>query len=147
MTPGGGAPTAPSPPPPTRRPWPQDVGVGSEPEARGITDEPDGPGRAVAATGDGGDRGTVGGDGAPCPLGTLPAGADVGTALHAVLERTDFAAPDLEGELDDAVAAETARLGASLGDPAVVVAGLAAALRTPLGPLVGDLRLCDVTRE
>jgi len=33
-----------------------------------------------------------------------------------------------------------------IGDPAHVVDGLAAAIETPLGPLVGDLRLRDVAR-
>ena len=78
------------------------------------------------------------------PLAAMPAGVLVGTVVHQLLQDADFAAPDLDAELRARLAA--GRRPASLGDPAVVVAGLSAALRTPLGPLVAGRRLCDVTR-
>ena len=55
--------------------------------------------------------------------------------MHRVLERIDFTAADLDAEL----------AGAGVDD-AGVRAGLAAAIETPLGPLVGELRLRDVAR-
>ena len=58
--------------------------VGSEPETRGTTDEPD-----PAAADEGGNRGgskTAEDLRARCQLGEMPAGADVGTIVHAVLE-------------------------------------------------------------
>ncbi len=78
------------------------------------------------------------------PLAAMPAGVHVGTFVHRLLQDADFAAPDLDAELRGLVTA--ARRPADVGDAATVVAGLSAALRTPLGPLLGDRRLCDVTR-
>ena len=77
------------------------------------------------------------------PLADLPGGARVGTMVHDVLEHTDFAATDLAAALGAAAAAAGAQ---RLVDDRVevLVAGLGAALRTPLGPSLGDLRLCDV---
>ncbi|HEX6024157.1 MAG TPA: UvrD-helicase domain-containing protein [Solirubrobacter sp.] len=107
--------------------------VASEPEERVIDDEPPPP--AVEPSG------------SALPLGAVPGGTQFGTFVHAVLETTDFAASDLEAELRARVAAELARRpvdGAAIGP---VVAGLRAALETPLGPLVGGRRLRDVTRS
>ena len=80
----------------------------------------------------------------PSPLAGMPAGVHVGTFVHRLLQVADFAAPDLDAELFGRIVA--ARRPAEVGDPALVAAGLAAALRTPLGPLLGGRRLCDVTR-
>lgn len=81
------------------------------------------------------------------PLAPLPRGAGWGTFLHDVLEHADFGM-----EADD--------LGALVGDRArrapvraedehleVTTRGLHAALRTPMGPALGDLQLRDVTRR
>ena len=81
------------------------------------------------------------------PLATTPGGAEFGTFVHAVLEHTDFAAADLPGELDARVRAELARRRTRIGDPAVLVEALARAIGTPLGPLVGGLRLRDIHRD
>jgi exodeoxyribonuclease V beta subunit len=82
----------------------------------------------------------------PVPLAAMPGGVDVGTFVHRVLERTDFAAPALTGELSDHIAALHARWSIDVGDPALLADGLAAALTTPLGPLADDAALRDVTR-
>ena len=82
----------------------------------------------------------------PSLLAEMPAGAEVGTLVHAVLERADFAAPDLDAELARVLAEERAWRDVDVGDPAVVVAGLRAAIETPLGPVVADARLRDVVR-
>jgi exodeoxyribonuclease V beta subunit len=82
----------------------------------------------------------------PSLLSAMPVGVHVGTFVHRVMEATDFAAEDLDVELGDRVAAVQARRRVEVGDPATVVAGLRAAIETPLGPLLGGLRLRDVER-
>jgi exodeoxyribonuclease V beta subunit len=77
----------------------------------------------------------------------MPGGALVGTVVHGVLERTDFAAADLEQEVSIALAKEVAWRNIDLGDPEAVVTGLCSAINCPLGPLAGGLRLRDVTRR
>jgi exodeoxyribonuclease V beta subunit len=82
----------------------------------------------------------------PLGLSDMPGGALVGTVVHGVFERTDFAAPDLTAALDDALAQELTWHNVELGDRASVVAGLRAAIESPLGPLADGLSLRDVTR-
>ena len=118
--------------------------VASEPEEPLLEDEPEAP-VVVAAAGPGEDEAAL--RAVPSLLAGMPVGVRVGTFVHEVLEAADFAAADLETELGLRVAEAQARRGTEIGDPARVVAGLAAALRTPLGPLVGDVRLCDVARS
>jgi len=79
-------------------------------------------------------------------LGDMPGGALVGTVVHGIFERTDFAAPDLAAALDDALAQELTWHNVDLGDQATVIAGLRAALESPLGPLADGMALRDVTR-
>ncbi|HEX4903548.1 MAG TPA: UvrD-helicase domain-containing protein, partial [Acidimicrobiales bacterium] len=76
----------------------------------------------------------------PTVFGESGAGARFGTLVHAVLEHTDFTAPDLEGALRAALA-DQHRSGLADIDAGALVAGLAAAIRTPLGPLAGELPL------
>jgi exodeoxyribonuclease V beta subunit len=119
-----------------------DARVASEPEEPVVTDEPapatlpaaapDAPGAPLRAV--------------PSLLAGMPAGVHVGTLVHRVFEATDFAAPDLDAELAQQVGAAQARRHVELGDAAAVVAGLRAAIETPLGPLLGGARLRDVTR-
>ncbi len=93
--------------------------------------------------------GTANGEGParmPSPLAAMPAGAEVGTFVHRVLEATDFAAADLPSELTERVDGERRRRGVEIGDAAAVVAGLRAALQAPLGPVLGGRRLADVSR-
>jgi exodeoxyribonuclease V beta subunit len=119
-----------------------EVRVASEPEAALVTDE----GLAVVSM-----PGPAAADSAlraiGLPLGGMRAGADVGTFVHGMFERADFAAADLDAELAAAYRDETARELVHLGDPAEVLAGLRAAIETPLGPLVGGLRLRDLGRR
>ena len=92
---------------------------------------------------------------ATCLMAQLPAGADFGTLVHSVLEQVDFTATDLDHQLgvhiddergwrsldltpvglDDA----TATMGRDL-----LIAGLRAAIDTPLGPLFDGQRLRDL---
>jgi exodeoxyribonuclease V beta subunit len=79
----------------------------------------------------------------PSPMAALPRGASFGTAVHAVLEATDFTAADLAAE----VAVHLGRQvpgGAPPLDQAELGAGLIAAIETPLGPAAGGVRLRDV---
>ena len=81
----------------------------------------------------------------PSLLGDMPGGVEVGTFVHRVLEATDFAAADLDAELRARVAEVQARRGVDVGEPATVVAGLRAAIETPLGRC-RRLRLRDLAR-
>jgi exodeoxyribonuclease V beta subunit len=93
------------------------------------------------------------------PLGALPAGAAFGTLVHGVLEAVDFAADDLDAQLAAALDGLLVRTPLDLrpdapegGAPveadgrALLLGGLADVLRTPLGPALADLRLCDLPR-
>ncbi len=83
---------------------------------------------------------------APSLLGAMPVGANVGTFIHRVLEATDFAAADLEAELTGRIGDVQGRRAVDIGEPAAVVAGLRAAIETPLGAVLGGSRLRDVGR-
>jgi exodeoxyribonuclease V beta subunit len=109
--------------------------VASEPEEEVVDDEPAVPVAPAAAP-----------PGPPVPLDGMPAGPQVGTLVHRVLEATDFTAPDLDAELAAQLGAARARREVEIGDEAAVVAGLRAAIETPLGPLLGDVRLRDLPR-
>ncbi len=120
-----------------------DARVASEPEEAVVTDEPAG---ATAPD----DDGTTDADAAlravPSRLVGMPVGVHVGTFVHGVLEATDFAAADLDAELGARVAEAQARRPVDVGEAGEVIAGLRAAIETPLGPLVGGRRLRDVAR-
>ena len=77
------------------------------------------------------------------PLAEMPGGTHVGTFVHRVLEETDFTAGDLPVELSRVVDAELRRRRLDI-DRDEVVAGLAAAITTSLGPSVGGAALRDV---
>jgi exodeoxyribonuclease V beta subunit len=113
----------------------------SEPEGPGLTDEPTqaAPVEGAAGVGAGGEQSPV------SPMTDLPSGAAFGTLVHEVLERVDFAAPDLVAELTTAAEAEGAErfVGVRAAD---LAQALEPSLRTPLGPLAGGLRLRDVGR-
>ncbi|MBV9604470.1 MAG: PD-(D/E)XK nuclease family protein, partial [Solirubrobacterales bacterium] len=116
--------------------------VASEPESPVLTDEPSAP-TPVAVEGPGAAL-----ELAPeSPLGTMPVGVAFGTFVHRVLEASDFAADDLDAELAASVAAAHARGPLELGAPAKIIAGLRAAIETPLGPLLDGRRLRDVPRR
>jgi exodeoxyribonuclease V beta subunit len=116
--------------------------VGSEPEEPLVGDEPPGPLPLLA----GDERLPPQGEETALPLGAMPAGAEIGTFIHRVLEATDFAAPDLTRELGERVAEVQSRRAVEHGDTGAVVTGLEAALRTPLGPLLDDVCLARVAR-
>jgi exodeoxyribonuclease V beta subunit len=82
----------------------------------------------------------------PLLLGEMAAGARVGTLIHSVMEMTDFAAVDVEAELRVALAVQLSWQHLDLGDLDAVVAGLATAISSPLGPLVAGARLRDIGR-
>ncbi len=74
-------------------------------------------------------------------LAEMPAGPQVGTLIHDLFERADFAAPDLAGELAARLAESRRRV--DLGDETVALAGLGAAIETPFAD---GVRLRDLTR-
>jgi exodeoxyribonuclease V beta subunit len=79
------------------------------------------------------------------PLGAMPGGARVGSLVHDILEHTDFSSPDLIAELA-AAAAEAGARRIVEGHVESLVAGLALALDTPLGPGWGGRSLRNITR-
>ncbi|MEO7443480.1 MAG: UvrD-helicase domain-containing protein, partial [Acidimicrobiales bacterium] len=132
--------------------------VASEPEMPGLIDEP----VAVGADGDGAEGYGPGGYG-PLPIGNgdgderalravpsllaaMPGGTEIGTLVHSVLEHVDFTAADLAADLAAGVEEQRRWRNVEVGDPATVVAGLLAAIETPLGPTVDNLRLRDLRR-
>jgi exodeoxyribonuclease V beta subunit len=119
-----------------------DARVASEPETNVVTDEPatEVPIATTPAPVDDAAMAT------PSLLADMPVGMHVGTLVHRVFEATDFAAPDLDAELEVQLAAVQAGRAIEIGDPAAVVAGLRAAIETPLGALLGGTRLRDVRR-
>jgi exodeoxyribonuclease V beta subunit len=145
--------------------------VGSEPEEPGTNDEPGHAPDDAAANGQG-----VAGPGsmtgpapmtgpgsmldpraepeatlraAPSLLSAMAAGTDVGTFVHKVLERVDFSAPDLASALSVVIEDERARYPGSetVGDTAVLVSGLEAAISTSLGRSADGARLRDLQRR
>jgi exodeoxyribonuclease V beta subunit len=111
-----------------------------------VQDEVDGAVGAVGGAAGGGQPGPADADpllGQPSPRGALPGGAAFGTLVHAVLERVDTDAADLDAELArrwrEAV---TARVPGVDADD--LAAALAPVLATPLGPVAGGLALRDV---
>ena len=123
--------------------------MGSEPESSGTTDEP--ASLAVTESG-GGDPATLrSGDealsGSASLLSDMPAGATFGTFVHRVLEKVDFATPDLQAELLGAIHSERAGYPeGTTGAPALLAAGLEAAISAPLGGSAGPVRLRDLNR-
>ncbi|MEX1178249.1 MAG: UvrD-helicase domain-containing protein [Nitriliruptor sp.] len=116
--------------------------VASEPDVDTKDDEPDDD-----ATFDGPSP-APGGDGSPAtldrplPLGELRGGTAFGTFVHAVLEHADFAAEDLPAELRGTVEDQIGHHrvpGLTPDRLPELVDGLAAAVRSPLGPLAGGV--------
>jgi exodeoxyribonuclease V beta subunit len=127
--------------------------VSSEPENPGLDDEPTAAGAAAGArdepppaSGPAGQAGTAGGFPVSAWDG-VPGGAEVGTFVHALLEQVDFAAADLSGELEAAIAATGAWGAGIAGDSPALGDGLAAALTTPLGRLLPGVSLRDIARR
>jgi exodeoxyribonuclease V beta subunit len=83
--------------------------------------------------------------GTDLPLGAVPGGAQFGTLVHEVLERVDFGAGDLDGELRAHIA-DRLRWNPWPVDEGTLVAGLQAMIETPLGPLFAGRRLRDLSR-
>lgn len=81
----------------------------------------------------------------PAGFEDLVGGTSFGTMVHAVLEHTDFTAADLPGAVSDALD-QTSRVGVPEVDSDAIVTGLVNAIRTPLGPLVHERRLRDISR-
>ena len=126
--------------------------VASEPEERGVTDEPSGAlPLAGAITGAGeANAGSAGVQLAALelPLTAMGVGPRVGTAVHRALEAVEFAPGGLSGALGAALAAACERGGVELGcPPAEAAAGLALALSTPLGGALGETALTDLARS
>jgi exodeoxyribonuclease V beta subunit len=84
--------------------------------------------------------------GSDLPLGEVAGGTQFGTLVHEVLERVDFVAADLNAELADHVEERLAWNPWPV-DAGTLVAGLRAAIESPLGPLFHGGRLRDLARR
>jgi exodeoxyribonuclease V beta subunit len=120
-----------------------DASVASEPDEPLISDEPPDEAAIAVASPAEGDQDLS----APSLLAEMPVGLRIGTFVHSVLEATDFAAADLETELRAHVESTGGRRALQIGDPSMVVAGLRAAIETPLGPLLGGAALRRFSRS
>ena len=80
------------------------------------------------------------------PLGTIRGGTQFGTLVHEVLERVDFAADDLDAELQTHVE-DRLRWNPWPVPSVSLVSGLRAMIDTPLGPLFHGRRLRDFARR
>jgi len=120
-----------------------DARVASEPETRLLDDEGE---EAVATGAEEPARTLEHLKAIPSLLGQMPGGVHIGTLVHDMLETTDFAAADLRSEIAERLREQRARRPLDVGDAAAAVEGLTAALRTPLGPLLGDRALSTVSR-
>ncbi|MCE1180165.1 MAG: UvrD-helicase domain-containing protein [Micrococcales bacterium] len=128
-------------------------GVDSEPETPPRQDEPDGPDPvapddtdALFPLSDLEPAGPVVAGDLPSPMADLPVGATFGSLVHAALEETDPASPDLRVELEQTVREQLVWWPVEL-DPAALADALDAVCRTPLGPLAGDATLVDIGRD
>lgn len=79
------------------------------------------------------------------PMRDLPAGADFGTAVHAVLEVLDPTAADLPTATLAATTDVLSRLPHGDLSPDVLAEALLPSLATPLGPLADDRSLADLS--
>ncbi len=77
-------------------------------------------------------------------LANVAAGTTFGTFVHAVLEDLDFTSNHLEADLVRLLQHQAARTGLQV-DVNQIALGLAAALRTPLGPLFNGLTLAHIS--
>lgn len=74
------------------------------------------------------------------PLARVPGGVHLGKVMHKVYEVLDFAAPDLEDRIREAVAEHV--IGQTLaGHRRAIEEAVALSLRTPLGPMLGGRAL------
>jgi exodeoxyribonuclease V beta subunit len=121
------------------------AGVSSEPEPAKENDEAAAPaeldGLATVPAPSDGDLALA------SPMAGLPAGADFGVAVHAVLEAVDPQAADLTAELRGAAQNVLARLPAGSFGADQLAEALAPAFATPLGPLAGGRTLADIPRR
>jgi exodeoxyribonuclease V beta subunit len=78
------------------------------------------------------------------PMQDLPSGIEFGTIVHTILETVDPATTDLPSALRQAAAAALSRTPGDELTAEALATALLPAMETPLGPLAGGLRLCDV---
>ncbi len=80
-------------------------------------------------------------------LADIAGGATFGSFVHSIFENVDFAADQLSVEVADETTAAMRRWAITLEQPTALVAGLVAAIQTPLGQDLANISLADVTRQ
>ena len=130
------------------------AGVGSEPEPTKEDDEPTSmpdevapPAQAAVPGRDGTAAVTTGDErsGLVSPMQDLPVGVEFGSLVHSVLEVVNPTADPLTVELREAVAIAMTRTPAADVPADILTEALLLAMQTPLGPLAGGRRLCDIS--
>ena len=123
---------------------------GSDPEEPGTTDEPLARAPAEVLKGDMDGRAGEAGESAMrrarSSWSDLPSGVEMGTFVHRLLERVDFADPDLDGKIARAIGASGSRPGTAQASPDALAPALWASITTPLGPLAGGISLSQIPR-
>ncbi len=119
--------------------------IGSEPEEELTSDEDVAAAPRLSTAGHRDDENDL--RAVPLLLSGMPGGTLVGTVIHGALEQIAFDAPGLASEVAEALRHEQARRSVDLGHRDAVVAGLCAAIESPLGPLTDGIRLRDVARR
>ena len=116
-------------------------GVASEPEERGLDDEPE----VVEAVTGGEDSADEVLRAVTSPMAGLPSGTGFGIVVHSVLEQVDTGAADLAAELGERSREVLARRLSTSYTADTLAAALLPAMETPLGPLTDGVRLRDIT--
>ncbi len=124
------------------------AGVSSEPEGRTLDDEEDAPtgqpfDPRASATPASADETAL--RAVLSPMRELPSGTGFGIVVHSVLEAVDTSAADLGAELVERCRDVLGRGFGTALEADTLGASLLPAMQTPLGPLVGGMRLADVS--
>ncbi|MEX0592368.1 MAG: hypothetical protein WD152_02750, partial [Nitriliruptoraceae bacterium] len=82
--------------------------------------------------------------GTQVPMAALPRGANIGTFIHAVLERLDFRAADDPAHVAQVIEELPGAMMLSPAQRIDLAAGLSTAVSTPLGPLAQGRSLADI---
>ena len=79
------------------------------------------------------------------PMGRVPGGPYFGTVMHKVYELVDFAVDDIRSEVERVV--DEVVVGSLADHREEIIDGVVLSLETPLGGLLGSVRLRDISRQ
>jgi len=119
---------------------------GTEPDIAAVDDEVDESEPTITSAGvnDGQEAREANLRDRPSLFVSIPGGTTFGSFVHAVFEHVDFTAAELDREVEETTANVLRRWAVNIDEPDVLIAGLRAAIETPLGADLGNIRLADV---